>query len=167
MRRSLPRAAAFLAVPVGAYQLWFASRHWQIASIYSTGIGFLVQGHSHYPMTFHNFYLWLYGEAALSILGGLALIVGAVLIVRRSAAGAWWIVGGCAVVVAHTAVGWVVASKMVRWFAYVGADDYGLLWFNSPNRLVVVGVSFALPATAAALALTSGARPRERIAKPS
>ncbi|MGZ4577486.1 MAG: hypothetical protein ACXVX1_07150 [Mycobacterium sp.] len=153
-----------MAMVVGGYQLWFASRCLHTAATNSDGIGFLVQGHEHYPMTFHNFNLWLNGEAALSVMGGAALIAGAVLAGIRKAVGLKVIVGGCLAVIAHTGVGWIVATKMIHWFVLIGADDYGLLWFDAPNRAAIVVLSFALPAVAAVIALVSGDRARRRTA---
>jgi hypothetical protein len=160
MRRTLAIATGGLALISGAYALWCALRLRRIASTYSNGIGFLVHGHPHYSMTFRNYYLWLNGEAALAGVGGVGLIAGAVLAAKRRAAGLTVMIGGCAVIIAQTTVGWIVATKMIRWFAEIGADEYGVLWFNLPNKPTIVALSFVLPVTAAVLALIAGARPR-------
>jgi hypothetical protein len=42
-----------------------------------------------------------------------------------------------------------VATKMLRWFVEIGADDYGLLGFNTPSKLAIVVLSLVAPAVVA------------------
>jgi membrane-bound metal-dependent hydrolase YbcI (DUF457 family) len=117
-----------------------------------------VRGDTHYTTAFHDFVVSLRTEAALSGAAAIALFVGAVLLVVRKAAGRRLMVLGCVVVVAHTGIGWVVATKMLRWFVEIGADDYGLLWFNTPSKLAIVVLSFVAPAVTVILALHPATR---------
>ena len=60
---------------------------------------------------------------------------------------------GWVVVVAHTGIGWVVATNMLRWFVGVGANDYGLLRFNTLSKLAIVVLSLVGPGVAVVFAL--------------
>jgi hypothetical protein len=142
-----------LALVVGGYQAWVAFQLTDVASTYSDGLDFLVRGDTHYTTAFHDFVVWLRAEAALSGGAAIALLIGAVLLVVRRAAGRRLIVLGWVVVVAHTGIGWVVATKMLRWFVEIGADDYGLLRFNTPSKLAIVVLSLVGPVVAVVFAL--------------
>jgi hypothetical protein len=158
MNRAGGITAGVLALIVGGYQAWAAYRLMDVASTYSDGLDFLVRGDTHYTTAFHDFVVWLHTEAALSGAAAIALLIGAVLLLVRKAAGWRLIVLGCVVVVAHTGVGWVVATKMLRWFIEIGAYDYGLLWFNTPSKLAIVVLSFVAPVVAVVLALHPATR---------
>jgi hypothetical protein len=54
--------------------------------------------------------------------------------------------------------GRVAATKMLRWFIEVGADDYGSLWFNTPSKFVLVVLSFVAPVVTVVLALHPATR---------
>ncbi|VBA60403.1 hypothetical protein LAUMK191_05503 [Mycobacterium attenuatum] len=109
-----------------------------------------------YPSAFRNFYWWLNVEAALSTAAALVLILGAALVFAGKSMGLRLVAVGCGVVVIHASVDWVVATRMIHWFVYIGAYDLGLLWFNAPSRLAIVLLSFAVPGIALVLAFLSG-----------
>jgi len=89
-----------LALLVGGYQVWAAFQLSHIASTYSDGLDFLVRGDTHYTTAFHDFVVWLRTEAGLSGAAAIALLIGAVLLVVRKAAGWRLMVLRCVVVVA-------------------------------------------------------------------
>jgi hypothetical protein len=158
MNRAIAITAAIIALLVGGYQVWVAFQLSHVASTYSDDLDFLVRGDTHYTKAFHDFVVWLHAEAALSGSSAIALLIGAVLLLVRKAAGRWLTVLASVVVVAHTSVGWVVATKMSHWFVEIGADDYGTLWFKIPSRLAIVVLSFLAPVVAVILALHPATR---------
>jgi hypothetical protein len=148
MNRAIPMAAGILALFAGAYQAWCTSQLLHTASTYSDSL----RGLEFYTTSFHSFVVWLTTEAAASAVAALALILGGAMVLARKSLGRGFIIVGCVVAVAHTGVGWVIATNMLHWFAEIGANDYGLLWFNMPSRLGIVLYALALPVITAILA---------------
>ncbi|KZS60710.1 MAG: hypothetical protein K2X56_24140 [Mycobacterium pseudokansasii] len=159
MKRKLAIATGALAFAITGSQVWRAFELRRIASFYSDSLGFLIRGDavgSHYTSAFRNFYWWLNVEAALSTAAALVLIFGAALVFTGKSMGLRLVAVGCGVVVIHASVGWVVATRMIHWFVYIGAYDQGLLWFNPPSRLAIVLLSFAAPGITLVLEFLSG-----------
>jgi hypothetical protein len=149
MNRAIPIVAGIMALVAGAYQAWCTSQLLHTASTYSDSL----RGLEFYTTSFHSFAVWLTTEAAASAVAALALILGGAMVLARKSLGRGLIIVGCVVAVAHTGVGWVIATNMVHWFVEIGANDYGFLWFNMPSRLAIVLLALAVPVITVILAL--------------
>ncbi|QUR69465.1 hypothetical protein [Mycobacterium spongiae] len=158
MNRTIALTTGILAALLGAYQCWRAVRLLHIASIYSEVLRLLGRLLENYTTPFHRFVVWLNAEAALAVGGALALLLGAAMMFARRPIAPTLIVSGSAIVIAHTGIGWVVATRMIHRFYAVGAHDAGLYWFDTPNRPAVVMLSFILPVIGAVLALLPATR---------
>jgi len=146
--------AAVLALLAGAYQVWFAIQLPDHASTYS----YATKGLEHYTMSLDHFVAWLRAEAALSAAAALALILGGWMMLTRTPVGRIFVIVGCLVVIVHTGVGWVVATKLLPWFTEMGATEEGFRWFNTPSKHAIVLLSLAVPVITGLVVLLPGAR---------
>ena len=154
MNRAIPMAAGILAFVAGAYQGWSIPRLLHTASTYSETL----RGLEDYTTSFHAFVVWLTTEAAAAAIAALALILGGAMVLAGKSLGRGFIVVGCAIAIIHSCVGWMVATSMLHWFAEIGADDYGLLWFNMPSRAAIVLLSIVVPVITVILVLLPATR---------
>jgi len=154
MNRAIPMAAGILALVAGAYQAWCTSQLLHAASTYSDSL----RGLEFYTTSFHSFVVWLTTEAAASAVAALTLILGGGMVLAGKSLGRGLIIVGCVVAVAHTCAGWVIATNMLHWFAEIGANDYGSLWFNMPSRLAIVLLALVVPVITLILALLPATR---------
>jgi hypothetical protein len=131
---------AALALLVGGYQAWVALQLGDVASILSGGLG-----------SFAHFYdldafgpvlaAWPNIEVVLCAAAAFVLIVGAVTVLVGKPVGRRLLIAGCVTVVLHTSIGWAVAA----WFVHLGTSGIADLWFDNPNKLVMVVLSFVTP----------------------
>jgi hypothetical protein len=154
MNRAIPMAAGILAFIAGAYQVWSIPRLVHTASTYSGTL----RGLEDHTTSFHAFVVWLTTEAAASAVAALALILGGAMVLAGKSLGRGLIIAGCAIIIVHASVGWMIASSMLHWFAEIGADDYGLLWFSMPSRPAIVLLSIVVPTVTVILALLPATR---------
>ena len=154
MNRAIPMAAGILAFIAGAYQLWCIPRLLHTRSTYSETL----RGLEDYTTSFHAFVVWLTTEAAAAAVAAIALILGGAMVLTGKSLGRGFVIAGCAITIIHTSVGWMIATSMLHWFAEIGADDYGLLWFNIPSRPAIVLLSIVVPAVTVILALLPATR---------
>jgi hypothetical protein len=154
MNRAIPMAAGILAFIAGADQVWSIPRLLHTASTYSETL----RGLEDHTTSFHAFVVWLTTKAAASAVAALALILGGAMVLAGKSLGRGLIIAGCAITIVHASVGWMVASSMLHWFAEIGADDYGLLWFNMPSRPAFVLLSIVVPTVTVILALLPATR---------
>jgi hypothetical protein len=154
MNRAIPMAAGILAFVAGAYQGWSIPRLLHTASTYAETL----RGLEDYTTSFHAFVMWLTTEAVASAIAALALILGGAMVLAGMPLGRGFVIVGCAIAVIHSCVGWMIATSMLHWFAEIGADDYGLLWFNIPNRSAIVVLSIVVPVVTVILAMLPATR---------
>jgi hypothetical protein len=154
MNRAIPMAAGILALVAGVYQALCTSQLLHIASTYRDSL----MGLELYTTSFHSFVVWLTTEAAASAIAALALILGGTLVLARKSLGRGFILVGCVVTVAHTGVGWVIATNMLHWFVELGVNDYGFLWFNMPSKLAIILLALAVPVITVILTLLPATR---------
>jgi hypothetical protein len=154
MNRVIPMAAGILALVAGAYQAWFTLHVLHTASTYSDSL----KGLEFYTTSFHSFVVWLNAEAVASAVAALVLILGGAMVLAGKSLGRGFIIVGCVLTVAHTGVGWMIATNMLHWFADIGANEYGFLWFDIPSRLAIVLLALAVPVITVILVLLPATR---------
>lgn len=154
--RAFGNVVAFVALLLGAYQAWTAVELPDLAATFA----YATKGLEHYTMSLVHFVVWLRVEAALSAVAALALILGGAMVFTRKRAGRNLVTLGCLLVVAHTGIGWVVATRMLYWFREMGAAEEGFRWFDTPISPVPTALSLAVSVVIGILVLHPATRRR-------
>ncbi|CRZ18570.1 hypothetical protein BN2156_05474 [Mycolicibacterium neworleansense] len=141
---------AALAVAMAVYHLWLAKKQFDLGWPHITGQGLMPTSPG------ATWALAMFEPLVVSVVAAAVLLVGAILISFRAAAGRSFVIAGCIITVAQGIFGW---TDLDRLFYEIGATDLTAIF--APRSASVVVLTLTAPVVTAVLAAAAPAHASE------